>query len=147
MINILEYQYANNKGAAVNGQTFASPLAYQGTDVDYSSAKVTHEGVDVLNDDGSYTPKWKPVRGKGYVIGADGPVEITVNEDGNFTNVVVGNEITYYYDNETVPVDAPSIKLDIRSLPVETKSRKLKAIWSFDAQYELTKEWNVIYAA
>lgn len=135
MINILEYQYADNKGAAVNGQTFASPLAYQGTEVNYSSSKVAHEGVDVLNEDGTYAPKWKPVRGKGYVM-KDGqaPTEITLNTDGNFTGVEVGDEVTYYYDNETVPVDAPSIKLDIRSLPVETKSRKLKAIWSFDAK-------------
>ena len=136
MINILEYQYADNKGAAINGQTFASPLAYNGTDVDYSSAKVAHEAVDALNTDGSYTPKWTPIRGKVYFMTADGPVEVALDANGNLSagNIAVGNEISYWYDNETVPVDAPAIKLDIRSIPVETKSRKLKAIWSFDAK-------------
>ena len=145
MINILEYQYADNKGAAINGQTFASPLAYNGTDVDYSSAKVAHEGVAEanLNTDGSYTPRWTPIRGKVYVMTADGPVEVALNANGAIPaeNIRAGNEISYWYDNETVPVDAPAIKLDIRSIPVETKSRKLKAIWSFDAQYELLKEY------
>lgn len=140
MINILEYQYANNKGVATTGQTFASPLAYQGTDVDYSSATIKSEVIT----EGQTHLTWIPVKPNSFhAYRAGTPLEgITVDVDGKITgDIQAGDVVSYFYDNETAPVNAPSIKLDIRSIPVETKSRKLKAIWSFDAAYELTKEY------
>lgn len=140
MINILEYQYGDDKGVARRGQTFASPLAYQGTDVDYTSATVKSEVIS----DGQTTLTWVPVKPETFHVYRDGQVVngITVEIDGTINGEIkAGDVVSYFYDNETVPVNAPTIKLDIRSIPVETKSRKLKAIWSFDAAYELTKEY------
>ena len=162
MINILEYQYGDTKGAAKRGQVFSSPLGYQGTDSEYTSAQTT-EKIDstiqtALTGEG-YTPAWGPVT-KAYVITSEGvkDVEITTEEDGGLqsktyksvlknSDAKEGDTLVYLYDNETVPVDAPEIKLDIRSLPIETRSRKLKAVWSFDAEYELNKEYGVEMSA
>lgn len=139
MINILEYQYGSNKGAAKDGQVFASPLAYQGMTPDYTSA-ATSETLTA----GQTELSWKPVHPETlhvYRAGTEVP-GITVDVEGKLTgDVQEGDIATYLYDNETVPVAAPTMKLDIRSIPVETKSRKLAAIWSFDAQYELMKEY------
>ena len=140
MINILEYQYGSNKGAAKDGQVFASPLAYQGMNAEYTSAATT----EVLTA-GQTELKWnKAVRPETlHVYRAGAEIEgITVDTEGKITGTIQEGDIaTYLYDNETVPVAAPTMKLDIRSIPVETKSRKLAAIWSFDAQYELMKEY------
>lgn len=139
MINILEYQYGSNKGAAKDGQVFASPLAYQGMAPDYTSAATS----ETLTS-GQTELSWKPVRPETlHVYRAGVEVNgITVDVEGKLTGAVQeGDIVTYLYDNETVPVAAPTMKLDIRSIPVETKSRKLAAIWSFDAQYELMKEY------
>lgn len=140
MINILEYQYGSNKGAARDGQVFASPLAYQGMNAEYTSAANTETLTAGQNE-----LKWnKAVRPETlHVYRAGVEVEgITVDKEGKLTgDIQEGDIATYLYDNETVPVAAPTMKLDIRSIPVETKSRKLAAIWSFDAQYELMKEY------
>lgn len=139
MVNILEYQYGSTKGAAQQGQTFASPLAYQGTASDYTSGEIKSEKIAA----GQTTLTWVPVKPNTFHVYRDGAVVegITVDTEGKITGEIKeGDVVSYFYDNETVPVDAPTIKLDIRSIPIETKSRKLKAIWSFDASYELMKE-------
>lgn len=136
MINILEYQYGSNKGQAKEGQVFNSPLANaSGVIADYSSAQVVKEtlGADLK-------PQWTPVVGTVYNVTKGAAAN--VKEDGTVEGASNNDIITYMYDNETVPVEAPEIKLNIRSLPVETRSRKLKALWSFDAAYELDKELN-----
>lgn len=140
MINILEYQYGSNKGAAKDGQVFASPLAYQGMNAEYTSAANT-ETLTAGQSELKWNKAIRPDTFHVYRAGAE--VEsITVDTEGKITgDVQEGDIATYLYDNETVPVAAPTMKLDIRSIPVETKSRKLAAIWSFDAQYELMKEY------
>ena len=140
MINILEYQYGSNKGAARQGQVFASPLAYQGMNVDYTSAEVKSEVIA----DNQKTLTWTPVIPGSFHVYRDGAaVEgITAEVDGTINgDIHAGDVVSYFYDNETAPVEAPTLKLDIRSLPVECHSRKLKALWSFNAQYELFKEY------
>ena len=139
MINILEYQYGSDKGSAKAGQTFASPLAYQGMNPYYTTASVDGEDVVAGQNYLQYTPvKPDSVR----FVGTNGTVQNLEVVDA-FTgeiNAPADGKVYYLYDNETVPVTAPQIKLNIKSLPVETKSRKLSAIWAFDAQYELSKE-------
>lgn len=140
MINILEYQYGSNKSGAKDGQTFSSPLAYQGMNVDYTSA-ANSEVLTAGQTELSWNKAIKPSTFHVYRAGTE-VTGITVDATGKITgDIQEGDIATYLYDNETVPVAAPTLKLDIRSLPVETKSRKLAAIWSFDAQYELMKEY------
>lgn len=143
-INILQYQYGTTKGSAKAGETFASPLGYQGMNPTYTSSAV--DGEDLFaGADGKYYLQYTPVKaGTVRVIDATGAVKTVDLVDaftGEISGVADGDKAYYLYDNETAPVTAPQIKLDIKSLPVETKSRKLSAIWSFDAQYELMKEY------
>lgn len=49
--------------------------------------------------------------------------------------------VAWYYNNEYAPAEVPEIDLSIDSIMVTAKSRKLKALWSFDAAYELQKEY------
>lgn len=138
MINILQYAYGSDKGAAKNGQVFSSPMAYQGMDQEYTDASVTVTLSEAEVVEGVYIPDWKPVV---HAYNMTQGAEVEINEDGDLTGVAAGDKILYVYDNESVPVKTPSIKLDIKSIPVTTKSRKLNAVWAFDAQYELMKEY------
>mgnify|MGYP004443872109 CR=1 FL=1 len=150
MINVLEYQYGSDKGSAANGQVFASPLGYQGMNPYYTTASVDGEALK----SGVETPQtlqYTPVKEGTLRIVDDTGAMLTETTDYTITGndvklTATGKEKTglkayYLYDNETVPVIAPQIKLDIKSIPIETKSRKLSAIWAFDAQYELSKEY------
>lgn len=47
----------------------------------------------------------------------------------------------YVYDNQWAPAAVPEINLSIESIMVQAVSRKLKALWSFDASFELMKEY------
>ena len=48
---------------------------------------------------------------------------------------------SWVFNNEYAPVDVPELNLSIESIPVIARSRKLKALWSFDAAYEMQKEY------
>ena len=143
MINVLQQVYGSNKGSVKAGDVYSSPLAYQGMDKDYSSAQITSEVVDESAN--SYTLQWTPVKPTTVHVYRAGEEQrgFTFKEDGTHSagTLQAGDVISYMYDNESVPVQSPVIGLDIKSLPVTTQSRKLTAIWSFDAQYELMKEY------
>lgn len=53
-------------------------------------------------------------------------------------------DFDYAYNNEYIPMeDIPEIKLEIASVPITTQARRMKAYYSFEASYELTKEYGV----
>lgn len=87
--------------------------------------------------------------GNGGLVGTGIETGGTINYDTGEITYKVSDQldaaetgtIGYSYDNETVPVEAPQMQMKITSLPVTTTSRKLAAIWSFDAAYELEKEY------
>lgn len=153
MINILEYVYGSDKGSAKKGDVFASPLAYQGMNPYYTSASVDGEVINEgshITDENKFTYlQYGPVKENtlrvlkkdGTFVSEDG-VTIKANDDRTaFTGLEVGDKVYYLYDNETVPVQTPQISLNIKSHSIETTSRKLSAVWAFDAQYELMKEY------
>lgn len=144
MVNILEFQYGSDKGSAKAGQTFASPLAYQGMNPYYTTASVDGEEYET-GANLRYTPvkagSIRVVKPDGTIIDETSGVTLVDALTGEVTGIPDGSKVFYLYDNETVPVTAPQIKMNIKSLPIETKSRKLSAIWAFDAQYELSKEY------
>lgn len=144
MINIFEYKYGSNKGSAKAGDVFASPLAYQGMNPHYTTSSV--DGEDLTAGEQAFL-QYTPVKPNTLrVVKPDGTLAEGITLKDAFTGEIEGTigegyKAYYLYDNETVPVTAPQIMGDIRSIPIETKSRKLTAIWSFDAQYELSKEY------
>ena len=146
MINILQFAYGSNKGTAQAGDVFASPLGYQGTNTTYTAASV--DGEELYQDaNNEYHLAYTPVRpGTLRVLDSTGAsVSATLVDPytGEISGVSDGDVAYYVYDNESVPVQSPMIKMDIKSLPITAQSRKLSAIWSFDAAYELNKELKV----
>lgn len=139
MINILEYQYGSDKGSAKAGQTFASPLAYQGMNPYYTTSSVDGETLSEGATKLAYTGV-KPDTLRVYSPEGN-ELEVECDEEGNLTgDIPEGSKAFYLYDNETVPVSSPTMTMNITSIPIETRSRKLSAVWSFDAQYEMNKE-------
>ena len=50
--------------------------------------------------------------------------------------------VTYEYNNEYIPAkDIPEIGLQIVSVPIQATARRLKAIYAFEASFELQKEY------
>lgn len=149
MINVLEYKYGSTKGSAKQGDVFASSLGYQGMNPYYTTASV--DGEDLVSGTAPQTLKYTPVKaGTVRIIDGTGAMlvettDYTISGD-TITLTEAGSKKTelkayYLYDNESVPVTSPQMSLDIKSIPIETHSRKLSAIWAFDAQYELSKEY------
>lgn len=146
MINVLQYAYGSDKGAVKAGDVFASPFGYDGTQTTYTAASV--DGEAVSTEDGTAYLAYTPIRpGTLRVLDAAGQVVTDVVLDDPYTGAIsgltAGEDYTayYIYDNESVPVRAPQIKMDIKSIPVTAQARKLSALWSFDAAYELNKEY------
>lgn len=48
---------------------------------------------------------------------------------------------SYTYNNEYAPAEVPEMNITLESINVTAVSRKLKALWSFDAAFELQKEY------
>jgi len=139
MINILKYQYGD-AGKFPAGHTFNSPLAL---DQDNGYAAGVKVGALDASKTFTITPgsniEWVQVNGATLAATDYTYVEstgvITVTGGSANDNIVVK------VDLDNVPVKAPSIKLDIDSIPITAEAYKLQAIWSFDAQYELSKEY------
>ena len=141
MINILQFAYGSDKGSARNGEVFASALGYQGMNPSYSASSV--DGEELTAVDGKYYLAYTPVKegtvrvqtASGTFVNAD-VIDVNTGEIDP-TGINDGDKAFYLYDNETVPVNAPMIKMDIKSIPITTQARKLKAIWSFDAKLNI----------
>lgn len=142
MINVLQYGYGSDKGDIKAGDIFASPFAYNGTTSTYTAASVDGEAVTIESGLGylAYTPvrpgTIRLLDNTGKVVDGvvlDDPyigqisVDTTTVPDGDYTAY-------YLYDNESVPVKTPQLKMDIKSIPVTAQSRKLSAVWAFDAK-------------
>lgn len=69
-----------------------------------------------------------------------GVMQLTFSADPT-TKFKQGVYADYVYDNQWAPAAVPEINLSIESIMVQAVSRKLKALWSFDASFELMKEY------
>lgn len=166
MINYISYKYGRDKGQAKNGQMFASSLNMGQSDANYSSANIDAEVVgEVGNATISTNIQWTPVvpgtfffeaeggnvvgkdDGQGNIVG-DGITTGTINYTTGSISITLASattqeaSVSYSYNNEDAPVaNVPEVNLEITSLPVVAKSRKMKAVYAFDAAYELEKEY------
>lgn len=157
MVNFMKYHYGDAKGQVGQGQVFADIRNLNNSNQDYTSDHV--EGEEFTG-----TLDWTPVLpGTVKITLADGSV-ISDDKNGKFvdaagaavadaavnyatgevTGVDVAENVTvsYGYANEHVPASKiPSLTLSIESLPIKAKTRRLAAIWGFEASYELQKEY------
>lgn len=69
-----------------------------------------------------------------------GVMQLTFSADPT-TALANGVTADYVYDNQWAPAAVPEINLSIESVMIQAVSRKLKALWSFDASFELMKEY------
>lgn len=108
---------------------------------------IARDMPEVLNAEGKVTIK---VPGKDDEVGtidystgaikinnAAADISVSYNYD-NQSSFVAGNADTLGVGRAT---NIPEVALEISSLPVVAKSRKMKAVYAFDAAYELEKEY------
>ena len=166
----LKVLYGSDKGKVKAGDTMFS--AFQGGHghTEYSSDVIEDETLDVDLDSAKTKAKlvlsWTPVtpgtvhiivndtieitdNGKGVLKGAN--VTGTINYNSGSVELVFASAVaaetsavaSYEYDNINTPVKAPEVTIKIASTPVTAKSRKLKATYSMDASFDLTKDYGM----
>ena len=163
MINYIQYDYGSNKGKTKAGDMFASSLNMGVADPNYSTSAIDGEMIAAAGTTSiSATASWTPIIPGTFGVNVDGTV-ITDDGAGNITGTGVTGTIdyatgtlaitltnaptqdvtaSYTYNNEDVPINnVPEVNLKITSLPVQAQSRKMKAVYAFDAAYELEKEY------
>jgi len=153
-VRYIQYVYGSDKGQTEAGTSFASPFRKPRSDVWYSSEVVEEEDIgDEGSEEYEGNLSWTPVR--------PGTVEINVGADtfkddgnGNFPNLEpdsfieydtgkyklvfdgeTGDPVTasYEFNNERAPATVPQIDVRIQTSPVSARSRKLRALYAFDA--------------
>lgn len=166
MINYILYEYGRAKGQAQEGQMFASSLNMGQSDPNYTANSID---LEVLAESGQATittnVQWTPVVPGSFFVTAEGGTKVGQDDgNGNITGTGITSgtinyatgEVTvtfdaapsdepsasYRYNNEDAPIkNVPEVNLRISSLPVIAQSRKMKAVYAFDAAYELEKEY------
>lgn len=166
MINYISYEYGRAKGQAQKDQMFASSINMGQSDQFYSASEID---LEVVGAEGgtqiSTNLQWTPVQPGTVAFTCDGGTIVGVDDGkGNITGdgITAGTidyttgqievtlttattdepNVSYSYNNEDVPLNnVPEVNLRITSLPVVCKSRKMKAVYAFDAAYELEKEY------
>lgn len=165
MVNYISYEYGSNKGGAKAGDMFASSLNMGASNANYSSRTVDNESVNCSATTVSGNLSWLPIIPGTVYFEADGG-SVVGKDDGNgningtgitsltidyTTGAISGTldkqptvepTVTYDYNNEDVPLtnSVPEVNIRIANLPVVAQSRKMKAVYAFDAAYELEKE-------
>lgn len=165
MINYISYEYGRSKGQAQKDQMFASSLNMGASDQNYTSNQVDLEIVGESGKNVETNVQWTPVVPGTVAIQANGGTVLGQDDEkGNITgdgitagtiNYATGEikvtfatapsdepNVSYRYNNEDAPImNVPEVNLRISSLPVIAQSRKMKAVYAFDAAYELEKEY------
>lgn len=165
MINYISYEYGRAKGQAQKDQMFASSLNMGASDQNYTSNQVDLEIVGESGKNVGTNVQWTPVVPGTVAVQANGGTVVGQDDgNGNITgdgitagsiNYATGEikvtfvtvpsdepNVSYRYNNEDAPImNVPEVNLRISSLPVIAQSRKMKAVYAFDAAYELEKEY------
>lgn len=159
----LKVLYGSDKGSIKKGQQMFGTAGFNPGGVgngftDYTSDRIDAEMIDTGTK--SYMLAWAPVipgtvkglkdestpisdNGEGRLTGVDGSIDYATGMITFDANTDGDIEVSYEYDNMTSPVQAPEMNLKIESTPIVAKSRKLKALYSFDAAFDLGNEYGM----
>lgn len=170
-IFFLKYVYGSNKGATGKGSVAMGPYEIN-TDTNYTSRDIRGEHL-ANNASGSLSANlsWTPVlpntvhitelaepgnvdikdNGAGKLVTVSMDIENEVGTIDYATGAIQINTITassgivadYAYNNEYSPADVPELDIKIESRLVQAQSRKLRARYSFDAAYDVEKQFQV----
>lgn len=167
IINYVKYSAGSQRDGHKVGDEFATTFNYTGSNKHYTSQDVENEPIvfNTTGNDIEFVLPWKPVKSgslkltigtttieddgagklvvngttdKGTINYITGIAKATLTAPPAAEDVLIGN---WTFNNEYAPVDVPEIDLSIVSIPVLARSRKLKALWSFDSAYEMQKEY------
>jgi hypothetical protein len=164
-VRYIKYLYGSNKGATRAGTEFSTAFQRENSDFNYSSEVVEGEPI-ATGGETAYTInlEYYPVR-PGTVNILVGGQTITDNGSGalsgtgltsgtiNYANgalaltfaVAAGDDLVadYEYNTENAPVQVPQIDVKIETLPILAKSRKLRALYAFDAAFDMQRDYGV----
>ena len=134
-VTYIEYSYSATKGATTAGDMISNPFGFGTVDADFTAAKV----VETIAD-GQTELAWGPV--------VEGSVEKFV--DGAWTKVegeytpVAGDKVRYIYNNVVIPQDKlPTIKAEMKSIPLVAKARRIAVYYSQIAAYQAKTDYGV----
>jgi hypothetical protein len=149
--------YGSNKGNIKAGQQMFGTVGFNDEGVGNGNFMYTADRIEaemIPADSETYLVAWAPIipgtlevngkldDGKGNIAGV-GTVDYNQGLI-KFTQATSDElEINYEYDNITAPVNAPEINLKIQNTPIVAKSRKLKALYSFDAAFDLSNDFGM----
>jgi len=164
-IRYLRLLYGSDKAPVSKGNVMFSN--YTGGDFSqnsYTSDMIEGEGFVGNNSTTKFYLAWTPVV-PGTVVGLYGEDAIKDNGNGDIMKgaVKLGTidyttgtveflaapasaleiEFSYEYNNMEVPVKAPEFIMKFITAPIQAKSRKLKALYSFDAAYDLINDYGM----
>lgn len=164
-VRYIKYLYGSNKGKVAAGQEYNSFQKFSGGNFNYSSEIVEEESIGESGET-SYTGNlsWIPIRpgtvefkvgstvlkdnGAGVVTGT-GLTTGTINYTTGAYSLTFAQATTaditvdYEFNLEQAPVNSPEFQLKIETMPVTARSRKLKALYAFDAAYDLQRDYGV----
>lgn len=170
----LRYVRGSQKGNLSKGGIIQSQFERAGYEnVSYTSDEVQEEMHEAANaSDSSYTTvlDWLPVvpgsinltidsevyvddgRGKLYTSDAPSTAKGSVDYNSGTITVTVMPTLTesadvtcsYSYNNEYAPARVPELNVDLGETTITARSRKLKAIYSLDAAYDIQQSQGIV---
>ena len=164
-MRFLKILYGSNKGSIKAGDTMFSMFQGGNGETSYSSDEVDSEYVTASGTSLTGNLSWLPVvpgsvkltvgvneavdNGKGQITGTgstSGTIDYTTGEFNVTLGAAPGGDEVYFsyrYNNMDVPVQAPEVNLKIEVAPIIAMSRKLKTLYSFDAAFDMTKDYGM----
>lgn len=167
----LEYLYGSSKGGVTAGESMLSPLTGTSANpahLEYSSNTVSDEPLADAGSTGiDVTLAWLPLipgtlrltdgttvwadNGQGAVAPLPSGQSIgTIDYSSGRLQVTIGGEgaqgavyVSYTYNNQYAPAAVPEVNVRLNRLPLTAVSRKLRALYSFDASYNIRMEQGV----
>jgi hypothetical protein len=164
--------YGSNKGGIKKGDTMFGQysLGDHPADATYSSGSVEGEllgtdaattnfnlswtpvipgTVEILSGDGTLTYRDDSIGGIVSTAGAaSGSIDYATGKITFTAAPAAGFTANYEYDNvDTLPIQAPEIQVKIVETPVYAKSRKLKTLFSFDSDADLSNDFGISLSA
>ena len=138
-VTYIEYTRSTAKGATKGNELISNPFGFGDVDVNYTGATVvetaTEAGTTKWNAMGCFDKEGKFQEGK--VLMADGTVKAVAD-------IAVGDEFTYIYNNIVIPQDKlPTIKAEMKSIPLVAKARRIAVYYSQIAAYQAKTDYGV----
>lgn len=156
--------YGDNKGKIKKGDTMFGPNYVHGYDEQYAAETIDEEALDASFSGSSYTGNlsYLPVKPGTVTLMVDA-VEVEDKGDGtlagtgftgtidyatgaiSITGTFSDSAITanYEYDLSYAPTTIPQINLEVTSTLVTARPRKLRGLYSVDAEYDMKVAHNV----